>query len=126
MMLGDWMRRVSESNRLVTDTTIESARESWDKSCGALTPIIRGEKFESVILPTASARKSFDPGCSTCASDILGDRRPLTFPCRPAFWSLDPRAGKGYSRVIRIMPRLGRIVPKATRSRFTLKDPPII
>src|ERR1700750_2747643 len=32
-------------------------------ACGALTPINRGEKFESAILPTASARKKLNPSC---------------------------------------------------------------
>src|SRR5215471_4320433 len=56
-VLGDWMRRVPGRKRLVTDTTTESARDTWNERCGALTPISCGEKFESVTLPTASARK---------------------------------------------------------------------
>src|SRR5215471_3502464 len=75
-MSGDWMRRVSGSEKFVTDNKTESARESWDKRCIALTPISRGEKLESVILPTASARKNASiQAVSTCASDIFGTTR---------------------------------------------------
>src|SRR5215472_1616167 len=75
-MSGDWMRRVSGSERLVTDNKTESARESWDKRCIALTPISRGEKLESVVLPTASARKNASiRAVSTCVSDIFGTTR---------------------------------------------------
>jgi hypothetical protein len=50
-MLGDWLRRASGRKRLGADTSNGSARKSLDEYCLNVTPINRGEKFKSIILP---------------------------------------------------------------------------
>ena len=90
------MRRVPGRKRLVTDTTTESARESWDERCGALTPISCGEKFESVILPTASARKKPESELTSAhASEIFRRLETDNVSTSPGFVVARTASGEG-------------------------------